>query len=229
MLVKKILCTFLFAFMCFSSVNSVNAAGKNKILVVKSLGNFDVESYEHVAYSKNVSKKKIASRDKRIKGISYNNKTNTLTLKNFKTKRYGLYIDVSRNMTIKLIGKCSMKDLNIWGSYNKRYVVKVTASKKATLVVNPNKKKQERLQLVQCRLALKKKAVIKVLHSKSISKYSRPIDSLTMSPTQSNIIGKINGKKPSRLMKVYTAYRENDPHKVDFYEHYYNKTASITK
>ena len=61
MLVKKILCTFLFAFMCFSSVNSVNAAGKNKILVAKSLGNFDVESYEHVAYSKNVSKKKIAS------------------------------------------------------------------------------------------------------------------------------------------------------------------------
>lgn len=222
MLVKKILCTFLFAFMCFSSVNSVNAAGKNKILVVKSLGNFDVESYEHVAYSKNVSKKKIASRDKRIKGISYNNKTNTLTLKNFKTKRYGLYIDVSRNMTIKLIGKCSMKDLNIWGSYNKRYVVKVTASKKATL-------KSQHLQLVQCRLALKKKAVIKVLHSKSTSRYSRPIDSLTMSPTQSNIIGKINGKKPSRLMKVYTAYRENDPHKVDFYEHYYNKTATITK
>ena len=218
MLVKKILCTFLFAFMCFSSVNSVNAAGKNKILVVKSLGNFDVESYEHVAYSKNVSKKKIASRDKRIKGISYNNKTNTLTLKNFKTKRYGLYIDVSRNMTIKLIGKCSMKDLNIWGSYNKRYVVKVTASKKATL-------KSQQLLLVQCRLALKKKAVIKV-HSKS---NSRSIDSLTMSPTQSNIIGKINGKKPSRLMKVYTAYRENDPHKVDFYEHYYNKTATITK
>ena len=218
MLVKKILCTFLFAFMCFSSVNSVNAAGKNKILVVKSLGNFEDESYEHVAYSKNVSKKKIASRDKRIKGISYNNKTNTLTLKNFKTKRYGLYIDVSRNMTIKLIGKCSMKDLDIWGSYNKRYVVKVTASKKATL-------KWQHLQLVQCRLALKKKAVIKV-HSKS---NSRSIDSLTMSPTQSNIIGKINGKKPSRLMKVYTAYRENDPHKVDFYEHYYNKTATITK
>jgi hypothetical protein len=118
-----------------------------------------------------------------------------------------------------------MKNLDIWGSYNKRYVVKVTASKKATLVVNPNKKKQERLQLVQCRLALKKKAVIKV-HSKS---NSRSIDSLTMSPTQSNIIGKINGKKPSRLMKVYTAYRENDPHKVDFYEHYYNKTATITK
>ena len=222
MLLKKILCTFLFAFMCFSSVNSVNAAGKNKILVVKSLGNFDVESYEHVAYSKNVSKKKIASRDKRIKGISYNNKTNTLTLKNFKTKRYGLYIDVSRNMTIKLIGKCSMKNLDIWGSYNKRYVVKVTASKKATL-------KSQQLLLVQCRLALKKKAVIKVLHSKSNSRYSRPIDSLTMSPTQSNIIGKINGKKPSRLMKVYTAYRENDPHKVDFYEHYYNKTATITK
>ena len=221
MLLKKILCTFLFAFMCFSSVNSVNAAGKNKILVVKSLGNFDVESYEHVAYSKNVSKKKIASRDKRIKGISYNNKTNTLTLKNFKTKRYGLYIDVSRNMTIKLIGKCSMKNLDIWGSYNKRYVVKVTASKKATL-------KSQQLLLVQCRLALKKKAVIKV-HSKSNSRYSRPIDSLTMSPTQSNIIGKINGKKPSRLMKVYTAYRENDPHKVDFYEHYYNKTATITK
>lgn len=218
MLVKKILCTFLFAFMCFSSVNSVNAAGKNKILVVKSLGNFEDESYEHVAYSKNVSKKKIASRDKRIKGISYNNKTNTLTLKNFKTKRYGLYIDVSRNMTIKLIGKCSMKDLDIWGSYNKRYVVKVTASKKATL-------KSQHLLLVQCRLALKKKAVIKV-HSKS---NSRSIDSLTMSPTQSNIIGKINGKKPSRLMKVYTAYRENDPHKVDFYEHYYNKTATITK
>ena len=218
MLVKKILCTFLFAFMCFSSVNSVNAAGKNKILVVKSLGNFDVESYEHVAYSKNVSKKKIASRDKRIKGISYNNKTNTLTLKNFKTKRYGLYIDVSRNMTIKLIGKCSMKDLNIWGSYNKRYVVKVTASKKTTL-------KSQHLQLVQCRLALKKKAVIKV-HSKS---NSASIVSLTMSHAQSNIIGKINGKKPSRLMKVYTAYRENDPHKVDFYEHYYNKTASITK
>ena len=218
MLVKKILCTFLFAFMCFSSVNSVNAAGKNKILVVKSLGNFDVESYEHVAYSKNVSKKKIASRDKRIKGISYNNKTNTLTLKNFKTKRYGLYIDVSRNMTIKLIGKCSMKDLNIWGSYNKRYVVKVTASKKTTL-------KSQQLLLVQCRLALKKKAVIKV-HSKS---NSRSIVSLTMSHAQSNIIGKINGKKPSRLMKVYTAYRENDPHKVDFYEHYYNKTATITK
>ena len=218
MLLKKILCTFLFAFMCFSSVNSVNAAGKNKILVVKSLGNFEDESYEHVAYSKNVSKKKIASRDKRIKGISYNNKTNTLTLKNFKTKRYGLYIDVSRNMTIKLIGKCSMKDLDIWGSYNKRYVVKVTASKKATL-------KSQHLLLVQCRLALKKKAVIKV-HSKS---NSRSIDSLTMSPTQSNIIGKINGKKPSRLMKVYTAYRENDPHKVDFYEHYYNKTATITK
>jgi uncharacterized protein YjiK len=99
MLVKKILCTFLFAFMCFSSVNSVNAAGKNKILVVKSLSNFEDESYEHVAYSKNVSKKKIASRDKRIKGISYNNKTNTLTLKNFKAKRYGLYIDVSRNLT----------------------------------------------------------------------------------------------------------------------------------
>ena len=218
MLVKKILCTFLFAFMCFSSVNSVNAAGKNKILVVKSLGNFEVESYEHVAYSKNVSKKKIASRDKRIKGISYNNKTNTLTLKNFKTKRYGLYIDVSRNMTIKLIGKCSMKDLNIWGSYNKRYVVKVTASKKTTL-------KSQQLLLVQCRLALKKKAVIKV-HSKS---NSRSIVSLTMSHAQSNIIGKINGKKPSRLMKVYTAYRENDPHKVDFYEHYYNKTATITK
>lgn len=218
MLVKKILCTFLFAFMCFSSVNSVNAAGKNKILVAKSLGNFDVESYEHVAYSKNVSKKKIASRDKRIKGISYNNKTNTLTLKNFKTKRYGLYIDVSRNMTIKLIGKCSMKDLNIWGSYNKRYVVKVTASKKTTL-------KSQHLQLVQCRLALKKKAVIKV-HSKS---NSASIVSLTMSHAQSNIIGKINGKKPSRLMKVYTAYRENDPHKVDFYEHYYNKTATITK
>ena len=218
MLVKKILCTFLFAFMCFSSVNSVNAAGKNKILVVKSLGNFDVESYEHVAYSKNVSKKKIASRDKRIKGISYNNKTNTLTLKNFKTKRYGLYIDVSRNMTIKLIGKCSMKDLNIWGSYNKRYVVKVTASKKATL-------KSQLFLLVQCRLALKKKAVIKV-HSKS---NSASIVSLTMSHAQSNIIGKINGKKPSRLMKVYTAYRENDPHKVDFYEHYYNKTATITK
>ena len=225
MLVKKILCTFLFAFMCFSSVNSVNAAGKNKILVVKSLGNFEVESYEHVAYSKNVSKKKIASRDKRIKGISYNNKTNTLTLKNFKAKRYGLYIDVSRNMTIKLIGKCSMKNLAIWGSYNKRYVVKVTASKKATLVLNPNKKKGERLQLVQCRLALKKKAVIKV-HSKS---NSGSIVSLTMSHAQSNIIGKINGKKPSRLMKVYTAYRENDPHKVDFYEHYYNKTATITK
>lgn len=218
MLVKKILCTFLFAFMCFSSVNSVNAAGKNKILVVKSLGNFEDESYEHVAYSKNVSKKKIASRDKRIKGISYNNKTNTLTLKNFKTKRYGLYIDVSRNMTIKLIGKCSMKDLDIWGSYNKRYVVKVTASKKATL-------KSQHLLLVQCRLALKKKAVIKV-HSKS---NSRSIVSLTMSHAQSNIIGKINGKKPSRLMKVYTAYRENDPHKVDFYEHYYNKTATITK
>lgn len=218
MLVKKILCTFLFAFMCFSSVNSVNAAGKNKILVVKSLGNFEDESYEHVAYSKNVSKKKIASRDKRIKGISYNNKTNTLTLKNFKTKRYGLYIDVSRNMTIKLIGKCSMKDLNIWGSYNKRYVVKVTASKKTTL-------KSQQLLLVQCRLALKKKAVIKV-HSKS---NSASIVSLTMSHAQSNIIGKINGKKPSRLMKVYTAYRENDPHKVDFYEHYYNKTATITK
>jgi hypothetical protein len=218
MLVKKILCTFLFAFMCFSSVNSVNAAGKNKILVVKSLSNFEDESYEHVAYSKNVSKKKIASRDKRIKGISYNNKTNTLTLKNFKTKRYGLYIDVSRNMTIKLIGKCSMKDLNIWGSYNKRYVVKVTASKKATL-------KSQYLLLVQCRLALKKKAVIKV-HSKS---NSGSIVSLTMSHAQSNIIGKINGKKPSRLMKVYTAYRENDPHKVDFYEHYYNKTATITK
>ena len=218
MLVKKILCTFLFAFMCFSSVNSVNAAGKNKILVVKSLGNFEDESYEHVAYSKNVSKKKIASRDKRIKGISYNNKTNTLTLKNFKTKRYGLYIDVSRNMTIKLIGKCSMKDLDIWGSYNKRYVVKVTASKKATL-------KSQHLLLVQCRLALKKKAVIKV-HSKS---NSRSIVSLTMSHAQSNIIGKINGKKPSRLMKVYTAYRENDPHKVDFYEHSYNKTATITK
>lgn len=218
MLVKKILCTFLFAFMCFSSVNSVNAAGKNKILVVKSLGNFDVESYEHVAYSKNVNKKKIASRDKRIKGISYNNKTNTLTLKNFKAKRYGLYIDVSRNMTIKLIGKCSMKDLNIWGSYNKRYVVKVTASKKTTL-------KSQQLLLVQCRLALKKKAVIKV-HSKS---NSRSIVSLTMSHAQSNIIGKINGKKPSRLMKVYTAYRENNPHKVDFYEHYYNKTATITK
>ena len=181
MLVKKILCTFLFAFMCFSSVNSVNAAGKNKILVVKSLGNFEDESYEHVAYSKNVSKKKIASRDKRIKGISYNNKTNTLTLKNFKTKRYGLYIDVSRNMTIKLIGKCSMKDLDIWGSYNKRYVVKVTASKKATL-------KSQHLLLVQCRLALKKKAVIKV-HSKS---NSRSIVSLTMSHAQSNIIGKIN-------------------------------------
>ena len=218
MLLKKILCTFLFAFMCFSSVNSVNAAGKNKILVVKSLGNFEDESYEHVAYSKNVSKKKIASRDKRIKGISYNNKTNTLTLKNFKTKRYGLYIDVSRNMTIKLIGKCSMKDLDIWGSYNKRYVVKVTASKKATL-------KSQHLLLVQCRLALKKKAVIKV-HSKS---NSRSIVSLTMSHAQSNIIGKINGKKPSRLMKVYTAYRENDPHKVDFYEHSYNKTATITK
>lgn len=218
MLVKKILCTFLFAFMCFSSVNSVNAAGKNKILVVKSLANFEDESYEHVAYSKNVSKKKIASRDKRIKGISYNNKTNTLTLKNFKTKRYGLYIDVSRNMTIKLIGKCSMKDLDIWGSYNKRYVVKVTASKKATL-------KSQHLQLVQCRLALKKKAVIKV-HSKS---NSGSIVSLTMSHAQSNIIGKINGKKPSRLMKVYTAYRENDPHKVDFYEHSYNKTATITK
>jgi hypothetical protein len=218
MLVKKILCTFLFAFMCFSSVNSVNAAGKNKILVVKSLGNFEDESYEHVAYSKNVSKKKIASRDKRMKGISYNNKTNTLTLKNFKTKRYGLYIDVSRNMTIKLIGKCSMKDLNIWGSYNKRYVVKVTASKKTTL-------KSQQLLLVQCRLALKKKAVIKV-HSKS---NSGSIVSLTMSHSQSNIIGKINGKKPSRLMKVYTAYRENDPHKVDFYEHYYNKTATITK
>ncbi|SDL21726.1 hypothetical protein SAMN05216520_10299 [Kandleria vitulina] len=218
MLVKKILCTFLFAFMCFSSVNSVNAAGKNKILVVKSLSNFEDESYEHVAYSKNVSKKKIASRDKRIKGISYNNKTNTLTLKNFKTKRYGLYIDVSRNMTIKLIGKCSMKDLDIWGSYNKRYVVKVTASKKATL-------KSQHLQLVQCRLALKKKAVIKV-HSKS---NSGTIVSLTMSHAQSNIIGKINGKKPSRLMKVYTAYRENDPHKVDFYEHSYNKTATITK
>jgi hypothetical protein len=218
MLVKKILCTFLFAFMCFSSVNSVNAAGKNKILVVKSLSNFEDESYEHVAYSKNVSKKKIASRDKRIKGISYNNKTNTLTLKNFKTKRYGLYIDVSRNMTIKLIGKCSMKDLNIWGSYNKRYVVKVTASKKATL-------KSQYLLLVQCRLALKKKAVIKV-HSKS---NSGSIVSLTMSHAQSNIIGKINGKKPSRLMKVYTAYRENDPHKVDFYEHSYNKTATITK
>jgi hypothetical protein len=218
MLLKKILCTFLFAFMCFSSVNSVNAAGKNKILVVKSLGNFEDESYEHVAYSKNVSKKKIASRDKRIKGISYNNKTNTLTLKNFKTKRYGLYIDVSRNMTIKLIGKCSMKDLNIWGSYNKRYVVKVTASKKTTL-------KSQQLLLVQCRLALKKKAVIKV-HSKS---NSASIVSLTMSHAQSNIIGKINGKKPSRLMKVYTAYRENDPHKVDFYEHYYNKTATITK
>jgi hypothetical protein len=218
MLVKKILCTFLFAFMCFSSVNSVNAAGKNKILVVKSLSNFEDESYEHVAYSKNVSKKKIASRDKRIKGISYNNKTNTLTLKNFKTKRYGLYIDVSRNMTIKLIGKCSMKDLNIWGSYNKRYVVKVTASKKTTL-------KSQQLLLVQCRLALKKKAVIKV-HSKS---NSGSIVSLTMSHAQSNIIGKINGKKPSRLMKVYTAYRENDPHKVDFYEHSYNKTATITK
>ncbi|MEE0987736.1 MAG: hypothetical protein U0L02_00020 [Kandleria vitulina] len=218
MLVKKILCTFLFAFMCFSSVNSVNAAGKNKILVVKSIANFEDESYEHVAYSKNVSKKKIASRDKRIKGISYNNKTNTLTLKNFKTKRYGLYIDVSRNMTIKLIGKCSMKDLNIWGSYNKRYVVKVTASKKTTL-------KSQQLLLVQCRLALKKKAVIKV-HSKS---NSASIVSLTMSHAQSNIIGKINGKKPSRLMKVYTAYRENDPHKVDFYEHYYNKTATITK
>lgn len=218
MLLKKILCTFLFAFMCFSSVNSVNAAGKNKILVVKSLGNFEDESYEHVAYSKNVSKKKIASRDKRIKGISYNNKTNTLTLKNFKAKRYGLYIDVSRNMTIKLIGKCSMKDLDIWGSYDKRYVVKVTASKKATL-------KSQHLLLVQCRLALKKKAVIKV-HSKS---NSRSIVSLTMSHAQSNIIGKINGKKPSRLMKVYTAYRENDPHKVDFYEHYYNKTATITK
>jgi hypothetical protein len=218
MLVKKILCTFLFAFMCFSSVNSVNAAGKNKILVVKSLSNFEDESYEHVAYSKNVSKKKIASRDKRIKGISYNNKTNTLTLKNFKAKRYGLYIDVSRNMTIKLIGKCSMKDLNIWGSYNKRYVVKVTASKKTTL-------KSQQLLLVQCRLALKKKAVIKV-HSKS---NSGSIVSLTMSHAQSNIIGKINGKKPSRLMKVYTAYRENDPHKVDFYEHYYNKTATITK
>ena len=218
MLVKKILCTFLFAFMCFSSVNSVNAAGKNKILVVKSLGNFEDESYEHVAYSKNVSKKKIASRDKRIKGISYNNKTNTLTLKNFKTKRYGLYIDVSRNMTIKLIGKCSMKNLSITGRYNKRYVVKVTASKKATL-------KSQHLLLVQCRLALKKKAVIKV-HSKS---NSRSIVSLTMSHAQSNIIGKINGKKPSRLMKVYTAYRENDPHKVDFYEHYYNKTATITK
>lgn len=217
MLVKKILCTFLFAFMCFSSVNSVNAAGKNKILVVKSLGNFEDESYEHVAYSKNVSKKKIASRDKRIKGISYNNKTNTLTLKNFKTKRYGLYIDVSRNMTIKLIGKCSMKNLAIWGSYNKRYV-KVTASKKTTL-------KSQQLLLVQCRLALKKKAVIKV-HSKS---NSASIVSLTMSHAQSNIIGKINGKKPSRLMKVYTAYRENDPHKVDFYEHYYNKTATITK
>jgi hypothetical protein len=218
MLVKKILCTFLFAFMCFSSVNSVNAAGKNKILVVKSLGNFEDESYEHVAYSKNVSKKKIASRDKRIKGISYNNKTNTLTLKNFKTKRYGLYIDVSRNMTIKLIGKCSMKNLDIWGSYNKHYVVKVTASKKTTL-------KSQQLLLVQCRLALKKKAVIKV-HSKS---NSASIVSLTMSHAQSNIIGKINGKKPSRLMKVYTAYRENDPHKVDFYEHYYNKTATITK
>jgi hypothetical protein len=218
MLLKKILCTFLFAFMCFSSVNSVNAAGKNKILVVKSLSNFEDESYEHVAYSKNVSKKKIASRDKRIKGISYNNKTNTLTLKNFKAKRYGLYIDVSRNMTIKLIGKCSMKDLNIWGSYNKRYVVKVTASKKATL-------KSQYLLLVQCRLALKKKAVIKV-HSKS---NSGSIVSLTMSHAQSNIIGKINGKKPSRLMKVYTAYRENDPHKVDFYEHSYNKTATITK
>jgi hypothetical protein len=128
-------------------------------------------------------------------------------------------------MTIKLIGKCSVKNLDIWGSYNKRYVVKVTASKKATLVVNPNKKKQERLQLVQCRLALKKKAVIKV-HSKS---NSGSIVSLTMSHAQSNIIGKINGKKPSRLMKVYTAYRENDPHKVDFYEHYYNKTATITK
>lgn len=218
MLLKKILCTFLFAFMCFSSVNSVNAAGKNKILVVKSLGNFEDESYEHVAYSKNVSKKKIASRDKRIKGISYNNKTNTLTLKNFKAKRYGLYIDVSRNMTIKLIGKCSMKDLDISGIYNKRYVVKVTASKKATL-------KSQHLLLVQCRLALKKKAVIKV-HSKS---NSASIVSLTMSHAQSNIIGKINGKKPSRLMKVYTAYRENDPHKVDFYEHYYNKTATITK
>ena len=218
MLVKKILCTFLFAFMCFSSVNSVNAAGKNKILVAKSLGNFDVESYEHVAYSKNVSKKKIASRDKRIKGISYNNKTNTLTLKNFKAKRYCLYIDVSRNMTIKLIGKCSMKNLDISGSYNKRYVVKVTSSKKATL-------KSQYLLLVQCRLALKKKAVIKV-HSKS---NSGSIVSLTMSHAQSNIIGKINGKKPSRLMKVYTAYRENDPHKVDFYEHYYNKTATITK
>jgi hypothetical protein len=218
MLLKKILCTFLFAFMCFSSVNSVNAAGKNKILVVKSLGNFEDESYEHVAYSKNVSKKKIASRDKRIKGISYNNKTNTLTLKNFKTKRYGLYIDVSRNMTIKLIGKCSMKDLNIWGSYNKRYVVKVTASKKTTL-------KSQQLLLVQCRLALKKKAVIKV-HSKS---NSASIVSLTMSHAQSNIIGKINGKKPSRLMKVYTAYRENNPHKVDFYKHSYNKTATITK
>ena len=218
MLLKKILCAFLFAFMCFSSVNSVNAAGKNKILVVKSLGNFEDESYEHVAYSKNVSKKKIASRDKRIKGISYNNKTNTLTLKNFKTKRYGLYIDVSRNMTIKLIGKCSMKNLSITGRYNKRYVVKVTASKKATL-------KSQHLLLVQCRLALKKKAVIKV-HSKS---NSRSIVSLTMSHAQSNIIGKINGKKPSRLMKVYTAYRENDPHKVDFYEHYYNKTATITK
>ena len=218
MLLKKILCTFLFAFMCFSSVNSVNAAGKNKILVVKSLGNFEDESYEHVAYSKNVSKKKIASRDKRIKGISYNNKTNTLTLKNFKAKRYGLYIDVSRNMTIKLIGKCSIKDLDISGIYNKRYVVKVTASKKATL-------KSQHLLLVQCRLALKKKAVIKV-HSKS---NSASIVSLTMSHAQSNIIGKINGKKPSRLMKVYTAYRENDPHKVDFYEHYYNKTATITK
>ncbi|MBP3275535.1 hypothetical protein [Kandleria sp.] len=219
MLVKKILCTFLFAFMCFSTVNSVNAAGKNKILVVKSLSNFEDESYEHVAYSKNVSKKKIASRDKRIKGISYNNKTNTLTLKNFKAKRYGLYIDVSRNMTIKLIGKCSIKDLDISGIYNKRYVVKVTASKKATL-------KSQHLQLVQCRLALKKKAVIKV-HSKS---NSASIVSLTMSHAQSNIIGKINGKKPSRLMKVYTAYRENDPHKVDFYEHYYKKkTATITK
>ncbi|HAH74757.1 MAG TPA: hypothetical protein DCL62_01065 [Kandleria vitulina] len=225
MLVKKILCTFLFAFMCFSSVNSVNAAGKNKILVVNSLSNFEDESYEHVAYSKNVSKKKIASRDKRIKGISYNNKTNTLTLKNFKAKRYGLYIDVSRNMTIKLIGKCFIKNLDISGIYNKRYVVKVTASKKATLVLNPNKKKWQHLQLVQCRLALKKKAVIKV-HSKS---NSRSIDSLTMSHAQSNIIGKINGKKPSRLMKVYTAYCENNPHKVNFYEHYYNKTATITR
>ena len=85
--------------------------------------------------------------------------------------------------------------------------------------------KSQYLLLVQCRLALKKKAVIKV-HSKS---NSGSIVSLTMSHAQSNIIGKINGKKPSRLMKVYTAYRENDPHKVDFYEHYYNKTATITK